>query len=276
MACFFDVKKCFDTINRSLLLQKLSFYGFRDSSFKWFSNYLNTRKQFVACNRKYSINLPINTGVPQGSALGPLLFLIFVNDFPQHISHSSSNMFADDNCVYITGKLFNETKSYFQESVNEAGEWYMNNNLPINTDKSLCMLAASETMLRRISEECKTLNITVNDNYLNQVSEHPYLGIYLDNSMKWNKQVLQMCSNVSRKLALLRRLRKTLNSELLNMLYISMIQPILDYGISVWGYCSDTNRELIVRLQHRAARIITGNMDYINTRGGRNINSGLQ
>ena len=129
------------------------------------------------------------------------------------------------------------------------------------------MLAASEAMLSRLNDESRSLDIRINDKSLNQVSEHPYLGIYLDSSLKWNKQILEMCSNVSRKLALLGRLRKILNRDMLNMLYLSMIQPRLDYGISVWGYCSNTNWALIVRLQHRAARIVTGNMDYINTRG---------
>ena len=137
MACFFDVKKCFDAIDHKLLLEKLSFYGFKDASHKWFSNYLNSRKQFVACNGRASSQMNVETGVPQGSALGPLLFLIFINDFPQHVKHSSSNMFADDCCVYITGKPLEKTKDHFQDSLETAFEEFKNIHLPINTEKSL-------------------------------------------------------------------------------------------------------------------------------------------
>ena len=139
MACFIDVQKCFDSINHNILLEKLAHYGFTKSSNKWFSNYLFKRKQFVASNGKSSNNMNVSTGVPQGSALGPLLFLIFINDFPQNIRNSSSNMFADDCCVYISGRSFETTKTKFKESVNDASDWYTYNNLPVNTNKSFCI-----------------------------------------------------------------------------------------------------------------------------------------
>ena len=267
MACFFDVKKCFDFIDHKSLLKKLAYYGFRNVSHKWFTNYLHLRKQYVASNGRQSSHLSVSTGVPQGSALGPLLFLIFINDFPQHIKHSSCNMFADDCCVYLTGKSLNETKSLFQNSVNDACKWYKTNHLPINTDKSLCMLAGSEHMLNRLDEHSKSLKINIDNVNLKQVSDLPYLGINLDDTLKWNKHILQLCSNISRTLGLLSRLRKVLNKDTLKLLYFSIILPKFDYAISVWGYCSNTNQKLIVRLQHRAARIVTNNWDFINVRG---------
>ena len=102
---------------------------------------------------------------------------------------------------------------------------------------------------------------------LKQVSDLPYLGINLDDTLKWNKHILELCSNISKKLGFLRRLRKVLSKDTLKLLYVSIIQPKFDYAISVWGYCSSINQKLVVRLQHRAARIITNNMDYINVRG---------
>ena len=267
MACFFDVMKCFDSINHKILLQKLEYYGFKNMSLQWVTNYLHMRKQFVSCNGKASSYQNVSTGVPQGSALGPLLFIIFINDLPQNIRSSSSNMFADDNCVYTTGKSPDEMIPVFQNSIQEANRWYLNNNLPVNYDKSMWMLSASESSLNRLADEPTSFNVTINGHNLNQVSDTPYLGIHVDRSLKWNIHILKLCKDVARRLGLLNRLRKCIDKSALNYLYMTIIQPKLDYAISVWGYCSNIYKDLVVRLQHRAARIVCGNMDYINVRG---------
>ena len=176
-------------------------------------------------------------------------------------------MFADDCCIYTTGKDINETKLTFQDSVNEASAWYVNNNLPINIPKSMCMLSAPDHALNRLDDVEKSLNIFLNNETLNQVTDTPYLGITVDNSLKWNSHVMKLCKKVSSKLALLNRLRKFIDKNTLLTIYNSIIQPNIDYAISIWGYSSNSNKELITRLQHRAARIICGNMDFINVRG---------
>ena len=266
-ACFFDVMKCFDSINHDILLKKMYLYGFKNVPHKWFKHYLSQRQQFVSCNGRKSSLHDITTGVPQGSALGPLLFILFINDFPQNINGSLSNMFADDCCIYTFGNDISDAKSKFQSSVDEANRWYVNNNLPVNIPKSMCMLSASESSLNRLNDEQKKLKIKLNNESLNQVSNVPYLGIQMDSSLKWNQHVLKLCKQVSGKLALLNRLRRFLDKNALLSLYHAIIQPNIDYAISVWGYSSSANRGLISRLQHRAARIISGNHDYINVRG---------
>ena len=102
---------------------------------------------------------------------------------------------------------------------------------------------------------------------LKQVNVVPYLGIQVYCSLKWNQHVLELCKKISRKLFCLKRMRKCIDQDTLLYLYISIIQPKIDYAISVWGYSSKSNKELITRLQHRAARYICGNMDFINVRG---------
>ena len=99
------------------------------------------------------------------------------------------------------------------------------------------------------------------------MSDTPYLGIHIDRSLTWNTHILKLCKDVANKLSLLNRIRKCINKATLNYLYITIIQPKIDYAISVWGYCSNSNKDLVVRLQHRAARIVCGNMDFINVRG---------
>ena len=140
MSCFLDVHKCFDCTNHDLLLRKLSLYGINGTERVWFHDYLTDRRQFVHVNGASSSPLTIYSGVPQGSALGPLLFLIFINDLPQHINSVFINVFADDSAVDTTGKSFIDTKIKLQQSVNDAALWFNNNNrLSVNTNKTVCM-----------------------------------------------------------------------------------------------------------------------------------------
>ena len=265
--CFFYIKKCFDSINHAILLQKLALYGIRGPELQWFQNYLSGRRQSVTCNGTNSGICNISTGVPQGSTLGPFLFLIFINDLPQHIRTGSSNIFADDSAIYTTGKSFMETKCALQSSVYDAGRWFENNNLPINTTKTKCMLIATEGNLNRVALEERTLSLELNGITLEQVPNTPYLGLQLDDKLRWEAHVQKLCRNVSSKLAVLNRLRKVLNKTLLRKQYMSCIQPCIDYAVSVWGSCTEQTKDLICRLQRRAARIIAGNFDFINTRG---------
>ena len=220
---------------------------------------------FILFGRVYLF--PITTGVPQGSALGPFLFLVFINDMPQHIRNASCNMFADDNSLYTSGVSLTETKENFQSSVNDANLWYKNNHLPVNIMKTLCMVSASVRKLKELNDRCAPLYIQFDGENLKQAQNCIYLGLSVDNDLKWDSQIQRICRNVSYKLSLLNRLRKFLSSEVLRKIYISNIQPCIEYGISVWGHCSDHNKMMIQRLQHRAARTILNNFDYKNVRG---------
>ena len=129
------------------------------------------------------------------------------------------------------------------------------------------MISASIRKLRDLRNADFNSRILFDNENLSQVDNCIYLGISLDSDLKWESQVKRICQNVSYKLSLLNRLRKFLSSDLLRKIYISHIQPCLEYGISVWGYSSEHNKYLIQRLQHRAARIVLSNFDYINVRG---------
>ena len=116
------------------------------------------------------------------------------------------------------------------------------------------------------------MNILLNGIPINEATNHPYLGLQLENNLKWDSQIMKICKIVSGKLAQLSRLSKFINKPTLNELYKTIIQPSLDYAISIWGYGSESNKHLVKRLQHRAARIVTGNRDYINVRGSDLLN----
>ena len=108
---------------------------------------------------------------------------------------------------------------------------------------------------------------TLDDEILNHVNVSPYLGIHIDNVLKWNAQIQKLCKNLNRNVSLLSRVRKYFNKDNLEKLYIATIQPCIDYAISIWGFCSESNKTHIRRFQHRAARIVSNNFDYVNVRG---------
>ena len=129
--CSFDITKCFDTINHSILLRKMEYYGLQSENIKWFKSYLNEREQMVSCHNTVSGKSTISIGVPQGSVLGPLLFLIYVNDINRHVHLGACNLYADDTLVYCSGSTMSELKHNIQQCVSDIHEWYDQNKLVI-------------------------------------------------------------------------------------------------------------------------------------------------
>ena len=253
-ACFLDISKCFDCIDYDFLMNKLEKYGILDVELKWFNNYVTNRKQMVQCQGKISKLSNLTIGIPQGSALGPTLFLIFINDISQYVLNGSCNIFADDVVIYVTGKDVTEVNSKLQENLNQINQWYTNNRLRINNDKTKVMLLKSKS--------CSELNIVVEGKKLEQVNVIKYLGLTIDDRLKWNSHVNNLCKSVAFKVHFLAKLRKYVNSSVLNVLYKSVIQPRLDYACSVWANCPHAYKKKLIRIQKRAARIVTGNFDY--------------
>ena len=138
--CLLDIKKCFDIINHKILNFKLEKYGICDLERSWFSSYLDERSQVVVCNGKISKSRDMTIGIPQGSTLGPVLFLLYVNDIGQYVHKGKCNLFADDTIIYSTGKSVKEVSSALQENLDDVGDWYQRNELMINVSKSNVML----------------------------------------------------------------------------------------------------------------------------------------
>ena len=125
-------------------------YGIMDKELLWFSSYLANRRQAVKCNGRLSSEHEVNIGVPQGSILGPSLFLLYVNDISQHVKQGSCNLFADDSVIYTTGETVNEVTQSLQSNLNDVGIWYEANKLVINADKCKSMLVSGA---RKINEK---------------------------------------------------------------------------------------------------------------------------
>jgi hypothetical protein len=193
--CLIDLAKCFDTIDHSLLIKKLGQYGICGNAVTWFTDYLSNRSQAVQINNALSDFMPITTGVPQGSVLGPVLFLIFINDLPSCLVHSSNSLYADDTEIHASGKTLLEVQALLQQDLDNLVNWFKKNKLTINVNKSLCMIFSSGL---RQGELC----LYMDGVRVECVPFTKYLGVYPDANFKWDIHTSNVCKTISPKIAI--------------------------------------------------------------------------
>ena len=206
--CSFDITKCFDTINHSILMRKMIYYGFQNNDIKWFQSYLHNREQIVSCHNKLSGKCKLDIGVPQGSVLGPLLFLIYVNDINRHVHLGTCNLYADDTLIYCTGNSIVELNNTMQKCVDDIQEWYEQNKLVINRSKSNVMLVTTRQMLYHMVD--KELNVLIGNQKLPQSTSMTYLGVEIDNTLSWDAQTNDVCKKLVFIISRLSRLKMEL------------------------------------------------------------------
>ena len=228
---------------------------------EWVSSYLDKRKQAVFCHNKLSSLVDITTGV-----LGPFLFLLFINDISNFTTDGCvTNLFADDAMIYASGDSVSEVQRELQSCLSNISSWYRENRLKINSDKSKVMLVGSKAQLKSLNVDEFILNYEGMP--LELVENAKYLGMTINSDISWDFYVQRLCQNMYYHLSLLRRLRRIFPKDILLQVYKSYVQPRLDYGITLYGCSTQKNIDLIQRVQNHAARLITGNFDYINCRG---------
>ena len=264
--CLLDIKKCFDSIDHKRLIFKLDCYGIRDVECQFFMSYLSNRKQAVKCNNILSNYKETSVGVPQGSVLGPILFLLFVNDLSQHIHLGNANLYADDCIVYCTGTSVSEVNSNLQKCIDDVSYWYSRNKLVLNTTKSSSMLITSKHK-HQTTVDGNSLNISIADCEIVQVDHCEYLGVKIEQSLCWDLHINKLCGSLTRKVGMLSRMRKSTPRDIMIKIYMSSVQPCIDYAITVWGNTTNCNLDKIQRIQNFAARVVTNQFDYVNVRG---------
>jgi hypothetical protein len=255
--CALDMAKGFDTINHKILLHKLAFYGFDDLAIAFFNSYLSGRLQKVKGNKSISSELPINIGVPQGSILGPLLFLLYVNDLPSIFSSCKCHMYADDTTLYCKARTIGEAERCLQENLTLLSKWLDKNKLIVNAAKSNIVIIGTKT---KISDF--VLSVSLNDACLEQTNVIKLLGLYVDNTLSWDMHVNNLLNSLSPKVGLLHRLSTFLPKSHLVQIYTALIQSNFDYALSIWGNSFNSVIMPLQRIQNRCARICTSNYDY--------------
>ena len=259
-ACvFLDLKKAFDTCDIPILLSKLKHYGFKGASGKWLQNYLTNRKQYVEINGIKSEEKVITHGVPQGSVIGPILFLLYINDLPNSTTLFCS-LFADDTIFCKTSSDLNVIKKSLDEELEKASVWFRANKLSLNVSKTKYMVFRLGSM----ASLDNNFKIFINGeeveriSYENETKSFKFVGVHLDEFLNWNEHTKMVKNKVSSSLYALNQIKNILPSKTLKTIYSSMILPHIDYSNITWGFSKSKDIEQIRKQQKRAIRTIVG------------------
>ena len=226
-----DLSKGFDILNRDILTYKLSKYAVSGNELSWFKSYLHNRKQYVFQNGNNSRTTSVSMGVPQGTVLGPILFLIYTNDFPSVFKNGFIITYADDTSIGCIGKTSNDLETTMNKSLALANSWLFSNRLLINIKKSNFIIIGTRHNVANIDN----ITLRIDDQTLQQCSSTKLLGIHIDQNLTFHDHMHYLITKISNKIALIHRLRQFLPLTALNTIYLTLIQSQIDYCITVWG-----------------------------------------
>ena len=256
---FLDLRKAFDMVNKDILLTKLSTYGIRGSTNQLLRSYLNNRQQYVSIDGVNSNTSPIEMGVPQGSNMGPLLFLIFINDIVKSSTILKFNLFADDTSIYLSDSDEHNLYNVMDVELRKVCNWILANRLALNVDKTVYLLFSGKKSVSNNNQ------IYMFDSAISRKTETKFLGLLIDDKLSWKSHTNHIHCKISKLIGLLFRVSDCFTLTALKTLYYSFIYPHFLYGIVFWGGVAKRNFENIFRLQKRAVRMLTRSPRYAHT-----------
>lgn len=249
---FLDFRKAFDTVSHSVLIQKLQNLNIDQTICGWIKDYLTARKQKVVLGGSCSRLVSVTSGVPQGSVLGPLLFLVYINDISDVVK-CRIRMFADD-CVLYTDLTDQTDSTQLQEDLNHVEVWCKNNDMVLNTNK--CVHVSFTKRVNRLMNQ-----YILNNHVIRKEDKYKYLGVTFSEDGGWSEHIGTVVSRAGKALGFLQRNLKHVTTEVKQAAYHAYVRPILEYACPVWDPFQKVHIHALERIQSLAARFVLGKYD---------------
>ena len=249
---FIDLQKAFDTVDHNILLEKLKNYGIRGVANQWFRSYLTGRKQFVFLSGKKSEILKILHGVPQGSVLGPLLFILYINDINNCILHSKTYLFADDTGLLNSNNSLKTINKQLNADLRSLFKWLCANKISLNVTKTEVVLFHHSN--KEINHEIK---LKLNGKKLDLSNSVKYLGLQIDKDLSFSSQINSLSVKLRNTNGALSKIRHVADEFVLKSVYNSLFVSHLSYACQTWAQCINLKYSRIFKLQKAALRILT-------------------
>jgi ribonuclease P/MRP protein subunit RPP40 len=248
---FLDFSKAFDTVNHKILISKLNHYGIRGIANKWITSYLTGREQYTSYNGANSQTKTIKCGVPQGSILGPILFLIYINDLGTFSDKLATIMFADDSNLFSGGNDLTQPAKSVNDEIPQLITWLRANRLFLNISKTHFMIFGPKK--KNLPKE---IDMIIDGKKIDHVKSTKFLGIILDTNITWKDHIMHLTKKIARSVGILSIAKKILNIKSLIQLYFSFVYPYITYCILIWGNSPAPTLWPIFKLQKMSFRII--------------------
>ena len=251
---FLDLTKAFDTVDHQILLDKLHHYGVRGQTNNLFKSYLSNRKQFVKIGNSESSHQPINCGVPQGSVLGPLLFLIYVNDIANYSPLGNIRLFADDTNVFVEHENLEQLYENAELILKYLYQWFKDNKLTVNTKKSsFTIFTTSHIRNNTIFPD----SIIVNNERILISNSTKYLGVTIDQDLSWKEHIQDLCNTLKGMFSVFYNIRSYLTIEHIKTIYYALIYSRIKYGLAVYGSANKIIINKVQVLQNQLLKVLT-------------------
>ena len=251
---YIDLSKAFDTVNHEILLDKLRHYGIRGTVHSWFKSYLSNRKQFTCYNDNSSDLCTINCGVPQGSILGPILFILYINDIIQSSDILNFTIFADDTNILASHKDVNTLTTTMNHELIHLDDWLRANRLSLNLEKTKCMFFHNSKI--KINNQPR---LYIRNHKIDCVRHTNFLGLIIDETLTWREHIKHIKLKISRVTGILYKVRDKLNFNALKSIYYSLVQSNINYCLLIWGSSAKNDMDSIFKIQKRYIKMATYN-----------------
>ena len=255
LGVFLDVKKAFDSLDRNILLKKLSYYGISGKEWDWFHSYLSNRRQITVYDGCSSNMKRVDFGVPQGGSISPVLFLLYVNDMPNTSLNCESLLYADDTSLYFDSQNIDELFNLGNRSLTQYKIWFDANKLTLNAGKTNFII-----FHRKQRHLPTTLSkLSIGSSVISEVKQIRFLGVIMDSNLSWNYHISSQARKLAKYVPIMYRARKFCTYRALKLIYNTLVYSNLIYCNSVWGFCKSSAMKPLKSFQKKILRAMANN-----------------